>query len=462
MATDVDPPPKIALGDDTMVLGTLNCLGEAVNPFEFLSETNFSGCTELQKAADELTYEGFTEKCTADVLEGAAPPGGAEALARLKEHCDGGKHLWEFFDEPTLHSDNKLLSQRLNMITFSMKADGGAAPQWTLLETWTTAFATLAPTSETYAKDANLWLWDLACNCVAASEPDAFKGICQSTYLNPSNFKACAQAFWKAAADVAAGRPLVLGLQEWPSGETGKGEAFRSVLESSEFDMQVVAGDVSVAIAYKGMGLGKATLLDTSAAKEVMQQLLDEYEARGEGLDAKMAKGCLDTTARKTMAVRFPDAPAPIAALTFVNIHAKEPKTAAAAKLLADYTVRVGARAAGGDAAPRLVAFLDANTAKQPIAEAFAAQLATHELETLPGSKVDTTAKMRSRLHGQTYDKNKCMKVVRAPKDALVAPTGLMSAPVITPDIKTLCSTALPSDIWASDHALSLATLACK
>ena len=74
----------------------------------------------------------------------------------------------------------------------------------------------------------------------------------------------------------------------------------------------------------------------------------------------------------------------------------------------------------------------------------------------LPGVGEVTTTKTRSILHGQCYDKNKCLKTVIAPKDRLVANAGALHTYLVTPDIARI---ALPHRGWASDHCLVTAGL---
>ena len=56
------------------------------------------------------------------------------------------------------------------------------------------------------------------------------------------------------------------------------------------------------------MALGAPELVEVSGARGAMQAALDAAAANGDALDAKAVKGCLETTARKVLAVRFPAA----------------------------------------------------------------------------------------------------------------------------------------------------------
>ena len=50
------------------------------------------------------------------------------------------------------------------------------------------------------------------------------------------------------------------------------------------------------------------------------------------------------------MAVQFREAPKAVAPIIFVNVHAKEPKDATAAKVLADFILEMGRKVGGVDA----------------------------------------------------------------------------------------------------------------
>ena len=177
-----------------VLIGTLNCLGDAYNPFEFMcDEAGFQAAyARLQEVATGLTWQQFADGCGEEVLTSwGVGTNAAQALARLQAHCDSGKQLWQFFDEATLAQDNKLVAPRLNLLTFAMRPHGGdsdARPAWELCEHWRKEMLTLATTAVAeapYTADANLWLWDLACNVVAASAQAEYGHVCASSHLNP-------------------------------------------------------------------------------------------------------------------------------------------------------------------------------------------------------------------------------------------------------------------------------------
>jgi hypothetical protein len=434
----------MAVASQELCVGSLNCLGDAFNPFEFLSDDpNFrTACDKLHTAADVLTWDEF--------MAGSVKVDLSSAAAGLRAHCvEGGKTLFSFFDEGVLKNDNKLLEPRLNLLTFAMRAHGPSGqPTWQLLDNWEAEMKALCDGgSEAYQKDPNLLLWDCACNVIAMSEKDAYRSVCSNSYLNPANFGTLTRTFFDAAQKAAGGRPLVLGLQEWPQNEaSAKARAFRAALEEHGLDLICSPSEAGVAVAYS-KELKAAAMLPTASAASVMQKCIDEVVSEGETLDKKATDGAVKTTARKVMLVHFPSAPSPaVAATHFLVLHAKEPKTPAAAKVVARFVRDI-------DDAP-LVGLIDANTASEVTATAFAESLGSDGLDVLPEPAVATTSKQRSKLHGQCYDAKKCFKLVRAPKDKVVACKGSLSGAAVHPD---MMQETLPSTSWGSDHALTTA-----
>lgn len=449
-----------------MLVGSLNCLGDAHNPFEFISDdpTFRAGYDRLHQAAEELSWLDFEASCGSGVLTAPGADGKAgDALARLKTHCDEGRSLWAFFDEPTLEQDNKMHDLRFNLLTFAMMPYGeDRRPTWELQESWREEMiALLARADSSYAQDVNLWLWDVTCNVVAASAPSEYEGICKSSYLNADNFLSLGLQFADAALRAAADRPLVLGVQEWPAAGTQKGNSYLEAFSSRGMCVHAPGGVGGVAF-LSSKELGTPELLDISASRDIMQQVIDRAIAEGAELDKKAIQGFLQTTALKVMAARFPEAQGKAAEFAFLSIHAKEPKTDAAAKVLARFTTELGAAVTGisnADARLPIVAMLDTNLAKVALCETFAAVLRERQLASSPPPSVMTTSKQRSILHGQRYDTTKCMKVVKAPKDKLVAPMGSLSDHACFPNLEGMAS-GLPSPSWASDHSLTTAVLA--
>ena len=452
---------------DGLLVASLNCLGEAFNPFEFLSESNEDCCEQLEIAARALTFEVFAEASGSVLSSGASPTGAAAALGRLRAHVDCGKSLWSFFDEPTLANDNKFLDERLNLVTFAMRTHEGQL-QFELLDRWQAEVNALVPTSSAYSTDANLWLWDVACNVIATRQPAAYRAVCRSSALNPRNFEAQGATFIETALAAAGdGTPIVVGVQEWPRGGTLKGDAYGALLEMRHLRLlRPGAGEDGVGLVYSNI-LGEAIEITECAAlaQQTMQSCLNAANAASAAgaepprIDAKTAKGFLSTTARKVLALRFLP-PSAAAGHVFLVVHAKEPKSAAAARVLADFMLELGGQMCQSRE-EKLVIMSDTNLGSAALAEQFAAQLGVGGFMAMPPPAVPTTAKMRSILHGQCYDAKKCGKLVMAPKDKVIAIAASLTGPATFPELGVDgAGGGLPSASWASDHCLTHARLA--
>lgn len=95
---------------------------------------------------------------------------------------------------------------------------------------------------------------------------------------------------------------------------------------------------------------------------------------------------------------------------------------------------------------------MDTNAGSPVIARALRASFDGKGFAVQPPLGTTTTSKMRSRLHGQIYDDDKCDVIVRASKDMIVARSGVLSRCTVFPELSN--ETTLPSIEWASDHAL--------
>ena len=446
------------MSKNNLLIGTLNCLGEAFNPFEFLSASNLASCEKLQVAARALTLPDIE----ASGALNAQPAGGEAVLTRLRDHVAAGRALWEFFDEATLANDNKLLDSRVNMLTLAMRQHGAnGQSMWLKLATWPAELCAIASTSSAYAGDANLWLFDLACNVIASSESAAYQSVCRASHLNLTNVEANVACFFdQALAAAGESTPIVLGIQEYPRAITPsmarKSEVYAAALEARK--LRVVTSDTGVAIGYS-TDLGEPTVLDCSSlAPAVMSSCLEEAESHGVGLDAKERKGFLGTTAARVMACQFPHA-YEAKEHTFVVMHAKEPKTIHGAHILAAFVVALAK--ALDTPPPQFVLVGDTNLSSAALASAFAMRLRQDGYIATPGPDVNTTLKQRSILHGQCYDTKKCLVLGACPKDKIIAMEGNLSSEGTYPVIERLRHSqgGLPSAAWASDHCLTYARL---
>ena len=145
----------------------------------------------LQKRALSIpvaTLEEYTQKMDlADVSDGLT-----EALEACKACAkENNDSVWSYFQEDTLHQDNKLLTSRVNLICQAMSfvklfpayADCAEQKnlqlQWHLLkeaktlgDKWQSVMKKMA-SKDSYGQDPKLFVWDLVCNIVASQERDA-------------------------------------------------------------------------------------------------------------------------------------------------------------------------------------------------------------------------------------------------------------------------------------------------
>ncbi len=416
-----------------LLVGTLNLLPAAFNPFEYISaDPSFVADYKLlERRAQSITWDDVLATCGPELLKLVAEV--APAYDQFREHLFlKGRHLWSFFSEDdhgVLKNANKLLSPRINLLVFAMRPHGAASGQWLLLESWRAALRDVAASADAespYAADPNLLLWDLACNVLVSLEATAYRAICSSSYLNPNNFAALgrrilAQAEAAAARGLPAGaapRPLLLGVQEWPEEGTAKGAALRAAAAEAGLGVQAGAADAAgVALLYSAKALGEPEVLDVAAeAPTLMQECIDAAAADGDTFDAAALKGLKTVTARRVLLVRFRrGAPG---ATRFVVMHAKEPKTDATAKVLARFATAIAAAPSLGGAPidsmeSALVAMVDTNLGSEALARTFGEALRARVYEALPAPRVPTTAKALSVLHGACHDLTRCLQVRR-------------------------------------------------
>ena len=172
-----------------------------------------------------------------------------------------------------------------------------------------------------------------------------------------------------------------------------------------------------------------------------METCINDFKIKNDiVLDKKMEEGFIRTTANKTFAVKFADHDS-----IFIVIHAKEPKQGQDAKLLANYIVAVGKEI---DPNATVFAMCDTNLATLQVSTEFNNQLHEQGFSMSGNGQHITTRKKRSILHGQCYDKKKCLQLVEAPKDAIVSNLPMETIPPFPNNI------LLPSPEWASDHML--------
>jgi len=211
----------------SFLVGSLNLLGDGLNPFEFLPITDakfMAQYTILASRAVSLEWKDFS------TYSDKIPPEMKEVFSTFETHCKD-ETPWSFFDEKHLKMDNKLMDGRINLLTMAMLEYKGQR----LFEIRDWFAAMLVDMAASYVKDPYLYLWDLACNVIATSEREAYHSICADTHLNPKNASDIATKFFGSALNNAEGLPVLLGVQEWPSHGTPNHKSFTAYLEKNRW-----------------------------------------------------------------------------------------------------------------------------------------------------------------------------------------------------------------------------------
>jgi hypothetical protein len=466
------PSDSTQLPAASLLIGSLNLCGDCHNPLEFLALANdrfMENYRTIERCAKELRLtevHGFIQSIRE--AKYTIPEALQESLSAMEESAAENEGVvWNYFQEEVLRNDNKILDSRFNLLTMAtspledfgvdMKDEWGATEtqQWHVFRDragGSSAFASVfGRLLVSYLRDTQLFLWDAVCTIVASKARDAYIDTCVDAFCNPDNFSATAEAFFGRVIDEAKNnnveQHVVVGLQEWPSGGTTRRIIYEKVLERQ--GCSIIASSASVAVAYSNAMFNQRheDITETINPTEIMQCLIDEFEASGAQIEAKEKKGLLTTTARKTLVVCLAGSGIN---LSVVVVHAKEPKKREIAQIIAKFIQAVGRKS------PQpWIAASDTNIASKAIGEAFEEEMKQAEQAMVPGMTEDTTSKHRSLLHGQCYNEKKCLKTVTAPKDKLIACKGLAIKGVsIFPPIQGAAAETLPTSAWASDHCI--------
>jgi hypothetical protein len=466
------PPDSTQNPGASLLVGSLNLCGDCHNPLEFLALANdrfMENYRTLERCAKALRLTEVHEFIQSiRVAKYTIPEELQESLSAMEESAAGnGGAVWNYFQEEVLRNDNKIVDNRFNLLTMATSPlnDFGAdikdewgeteTQQWHVLRDRAGGSSALASIFGrllvSYLRDTQLFLWDAVCTIVASKARDAYIDICVEAFCNPENFSATAQAFFGRMVDEAkrnnVEQHIIVGLQEWPSEGTTRRAIYTKELEKQ--GCSIIASSASVAVAYSNAIFKQRhdDITETINPTEVMQGLIDEFEASGAQIDAKEKKGLLTTTARKTLIICLAGSGIN---LSVVVVHAKEPKKRETAQILAKFIQAVGKRS------PQpWIAACDTNMASKAIGDPFEEEMKQVEHAMVPGMAQDTTSKHRSLLHGQCYNDKKCLKTVTAPKDKLIASKGLTFEGVsIFPPIQGTAAETLPTPAWASDHCI--------
>jgi len=258
-------------------VGTLNLLGDCSNPVEFLPQDApqfLQSYQQIERTALSLTLTPvaeIAETVRATAGNPALPSEVERALDALRDHCRQHDGLvWAYFSDATLKNDNKILDQRLNLLSLATASLDGAllggqqsadenAQQWHIVQVEqgsmkrvTRAFGALAR-ADAYSRDGNLFVWDVACCVVAMQCREQFLELCSTSLFNPDNAKKTAARFFGRMFPSQTGQAeghVLLALQEWPAAGSHRCAVFTNELERR--GCKVLAGPQSVAVVSSG------------------------------------------------------------------------------------------------------------------------------------------------------------------------------------------------------------------
>jgi hypothetical protein len=457
---------------DKTLIGTMNMLGDLYNPFEFLAvdDVKFMATySDFEAKAMAVTFADLRAHGLYE-LAAACDASAPETLAAWERTAkEQNREAWAAMDEPSLEYDNKYFDHRMNLIVFAMRRFdvdlATCTENGTLVWTYASADATAPGTGPrpawwrllerccavgvSYSKSPHLMAWDLLCCVIAAESADSFTEACRTSYLNPDNTEAQAKLFVETAttaASRAGAAQCVLGLQEFPQAETPRAVVFEAAFRSAGFE--VIRTARSAALAHRGfdgpgevLAVGGDPERGTVDSAAVMRTLTRDADGEPK-YDKKITVGFECTTALKILSVR-------LGGVVYHALHAKEPKTPAAVKLLVKFLITHAMACGAGP----FVWLLDSNIAKEKLDEAFHAAVEANGL--CVSRSVPTTSKRRSRLHGQCYDDAKCHKTVKGPKDKFVVAAGdtLELLPTVPDLADETHPVTLPRASWPTDHA---------
>jgi hypothetical protein len=436
-----------------MLVATLNLLGNAYNPMEFMNQDDsfVRNYTKIRESFKALT--------TAEVLEQALKLGfNGIDNAVLGASCFETNCTKDFLDR-----DNKLeLPGRTNLVVSAMMpADDQRGALYLNLASWRNRMETQRAH---YARDPQLVCWDIACNLAVERCADEFAELCRGSYLDPER---TSQNIATMLNELPHGgdRDVVCGIQEFPEDGTLKYTALLRELPARGLKHLKADGANSSVGFILSAHIEVESVSRSPLGQDVDAVLVALGISSSETIDARDRES-LKTTARKTFVVDIKQTDLR-PGLRLVAVHAKEFKSDEGTRLLARYLREVAKPAA--DRAALVV--VDSNTSTKSTSALFDEACRASQFEVLsPSGAYTTTRKKRSEMHGQIYDTKKCLKSVEAHKTFVMLAQNSGGYPVwepvalarAIPDLPVHAAQTLPSAAWPTDHFMLQVELRCK
>jgi len=466
-----------------LFVGTLNFLGNAYNAIEFLNadEVFMANYEKIRACLFGLTCE--------KVLQEAVAVGFVEA--DLAQYLPAPADNFETVcTKEFLGRDNKFeLNLRTNMIVAGMMPTQKGPPLYQSLTEWRSIMVNQV---ENYKKDPQLALWDIACNLAVEGSKEAYDELCGQSYLNPDLTLRNVQTLLDK---LPRNRDVVCAVQEFPERDTAKnfsllcelpGRGLKAVKPQEENSSVGFILSASLSVRHiEHAPFGRDPEEVYRRICEVVKDLPDYKDVSDKD------KESLKTTAFKTFVM---DVAVPTGKMNakgaqetlpvrFLSVHAKEFKTEEGTKLMAAYlrALALAGEIQDSNTPNAAVVLLDSNTPDVAQSAVFDGALVANGFQVLSPvkAKYTTTRKQRSQMHGQIYDKKKCLQVVQAHKtfaamiqqpadtpvwEALMETQedGTARAAVPCPDLAKETLITLPHRDWPTDHCMLQVQLAYK
>ena len=423
-----------------MLVGSLNILGDAYNPLEFMDNSESNDTFECNYAKIRSSFM----ELTSDEVEKELCDFGIES-DQIKLHLKYSS-FYKNCTESFLERDNKLsLLNRTNLIVCATKPLDDGTPLFRAAGEWRSLILCQREHYLASGVDIPILLWDIACCLAIEKNLPEYVSVCEKSHLNPENLVLNAERLLKP---ISAHAEVIVAIQEFPKdGSANRAALFKVIKELGMKSLEM--GDVGFLYSE---AITPIQVVDSPLGTEprdivaaVQQQLsaLPPLDLSGDELKR------LRTTARKTLVMDVGTD------LRIVAIHVKEFKTESGTAFLARYL------RGACDATRMNIIVGDTNIPTAAKAAVFISSAAECGLHVLSPVGCITTRKRRSELHGQCYDTAKCLRVVEAHKDFVLAmgpPGGCggweLGEAAAHPDLVQEAWRLLPSADWPSDHCM--------
>ena len=426
-----------------LVVASLNILGDAYNPFEFMDNSNpsFEECyLKIRESFETIpTARVLGEIRTKDL----AVVGEYALKENFSENCT----------ESFLQRDNKMaLINRTNLIVCATKPLQNGLPLFRCANEWRSLISLQYDNYLASGLDIPIMLWDIACCLAVERHLDEYIFVCENSHLNPENL---ISNFKKLLSPITCYPRSILAVQEFPKEGSANRAALLNVIEQEEmswtemFDVGFIYSKSINALNFIHSPLGTEPRSVVSSVQQLLQELPDLQELPNL-VDDELVR--LGTTARKTIVMDVGED------LRIVAVHVKEFKTEDGTAFLARYLRSLC------DEKRLNIMVGDTNIPTATKASIFATSVRVCNLTLHTHLGCITTRKRRSELHGQIYDSAKCLRVVAAHKDFALSWCGPAkdkiqgmwecSDAILHPDLVKETSLLLPNADWPSDHCL--------